>query len=120
MESSSKRGGAGDAEEGSSPTSAHDVRFPALRAISELRHRHLAPLQRAPAGPGFDLGETSGLSLAKLVEGPNGEGRLALRFRVRILLDVLSGLAALHRAKLDGAPIGFVHGEVAPHNIFVG
>jgi serine/threonine-protein kinase len=85
-----------------------------------MRHPHLATLQPAPTGNGFELEPSDGLSLEKLVEGPNGEGRLALRIRVRILLDVLSGLAALHRAKVDGKPIGFVHGEVAPHNIIVG
>src|SRR5215471_11216454 len=121
MESSFKSGGANDVDaEGSSPASADDVRFPALRAVGELRHPHLTPLTRASTGQGFELEDADGISLSKLIEGPNGEGRLALRIRVRILLDVLSGLAALHRAKLDGKPIGFVHDEVASQNIVVG
>jgi serine/threonine-protein kinase len=121
MESTSKREGPSDTEvEGSTPTSTHDVLFPALGAIAALHHPHLATLRRAASGTGFELVEEPGLSLEKLIEGPNGEGRLALRIRVRILLDVFSGLAALHRAKVDEKPIGFVHGEVAPHNILVG
>jgi len=43
-----------------------------------------------------------------------------LRVQVRLLLDALSGLAALHQAKLNGKPLSFVHGEFAPHNILVG
>jgi hypothetical protein len=111
MESTSK---------GGPPGESGVARFPALRAVSELHHPHLVAMRRASAGPGFEPEARGGLTLAQLGEGPNGVGVLTLRIRLRVLLDALSGLAALHRVKLDGEPIGFVHGEVAPHNITVG
>jgi len=130
MESSSKGGPPGvPGREGSSPPSPppgtsqrheQDVHFQALHAISELRHPHLVAMRRASAGAGFEPAAPDGLSLAQLDEDSNGVGVLTLPTRLRVLLDALSGLAALHHAKLHGRPIGFVHGEVAPHNITVG
>ncbi len=43
--------------------------------------------------------------------------RFDLEQVVRLLLDVLSGLAALHEVEHEGA--AFVHGEVAPQNVYV-
>lgn len=43
--------------------------------------------------------------------------RFDLEHVVRLLLDVLSGLAALHEVVADGEP--FVHGGVSPQNIYI-
>jgi serine/threonine-protein kinase len=48
------------------------------------------------------------------------KGPLSLRIALRILLDAMSGLSALHRARGAGKPLGFVHGEVTPESIVVG
>jgi serine/threonine-protein kinase len=55
-----------------------------------------------------------------LAELRRERGRLPTHVAVRILLDALSGLAALHHVKVGGRPAGFVHGEVTPSNIIVG
>lgn len=44
--------------------------------------------------------------------------RFELEQVVRLRLDVLSGLSALHE-DLEGG-VGFVHGEVSPRHIYVG
>src|SRR5882724_4722191 len=121
MESASKGTETSDpSAAGSSPPSGDALRITALLAIAELRHPHLATLRRAASGPGYEIEPFPGLTFVDLAESVAYDPALALRVRVRILLDVLSGLAALHRAKQDGKDIGFVHGEVAPHNIAVG
>src|SRR4051812_30582372 len=90
-------------------------RLAGLRAIADLRHPHLVPVRRSGEVE-FDLETESATSLAEL----SRDRPLPLRFQVRLLLDALSGLAALHQAKLNGKPLSFVHGELAPRNILVG
>jgi serine/threonine-protein kinase len=60
------------------------------------------------------------MSLAELSRSEAGWFPLPLRVGLRILLDALSGVAAVHQATQNGTPIDFVHGEVAPSNIIVG
>jgi serine/threonine protein kinase len=102
---------------GFAPREAHDDRLVAVRAIAELRHPHVVPIRPGPNG-GFEFDEKEGRSLAELLASRGGP--LPLRVSLRILLDALSGLSALHRAKLGGKPLDFVHGEVMPANIIVG
>src|SRR5258706_4669616 len=121
MESASKGTETSDPNAGaSSPPSGDAVRISALTTIAELRHPHLAALRPTPSGVGFEVEPSPGLTFVELAESVSDDAALGLRVRVRVLLDVLSGLAALHRAKQEGKNIGFVHGEVAPHNITVG
>ncbi len=48
------------------------------------------------------------------------DGRLTLADHVRIIADMLDGLHAAHEAKdWDGRPLGVVHRDVSPHNVFV-
>jgi serine/threonine-protein kinase len=45
---------------------------------------------------------------------------LPLAFQARALCDVLSGLQHAHElADYDGSPLGIVHRDVSPHNVFV-
>ena len=73
-------------------------------------------MKSVPDARGVEPDLASGCSLAELSKA----AELPLRISLRILLDVLSGIAAIHHAKHEGKPIGFVHGEVAPANIIVG
>ena len=59
----------------------------------------------------------SGLTLSELQEA---RGPLPMRVSLRILLDVMSGLSALHRARIGPKSLEFVHGEVTPDNIVIG
>src|SRR6185503_55782 len=53
-----------------------------------------------------------------IVRGKQGAFTLAMQFRV--LADALAGLHAAHElADFDGTPLGVVHRDVSPHNLFV-
>jgi serine/threonine-protein kinase len=91
-----------------------------LQVIADLRHPHLIVMRRNAEGPGFEPELAGGMSLAELSRSEAGWFPLPLRVSLRILLDALSGLASVHQATQNGAPIGFVHGEVAPNNIIIG
>jgi hypothetical protein len=92
----------------------------ALQVIADLRHPHLLVTRRKIDGVGFETELGGGMSLAELSRSEAGWFPLPLRVGLRILLDALSGLAAIHQATQNGKPLEFVHGEVAPSNIFVG
>ena len=55
--------------------------------------------------------------LNRLLRGPGG---LSLPLRLRILTSMLAGLEYAHTlADLDGTPLGVVHRDVSPQNVFV-
>ncbi|HUR56287.1 MAG TPA: hypothetical protein VM029_01160 [Opitutaceae bacterium] len=101
------------------PASSEDHRDP-VQVIADLRHLHLIVVRRSAEGVGFEPESVGGMSLAELSRIDAGGFPLALRVGLRILLDALSGLAAVHEATQHGKPLDFVHGEVAPSNIFIG
>jgi tRNA A-37 threonylcarbamoyl transferase component Bud32 len=48
------------------------------------------------------------------------QGGLTLAMQLRVLADALAGLHAAHElADFDGTPLGVVHRDVSPHNLFV-
>lgn len=101
------------------PPSSEDHRSP-VDVIADLRHPHLIYMQRSSDGPGFQADLAGGMSLAELSRSDAGWFPLPLRVSLRVLLDALSGLAAVHQASQNGKPVDFVHGELAPSNIIVG
>ncbi len=101
------------------PPSSEDHRSP-LRVIADLRHPHLIAMLRNPDGIGFQPDLAGGRSLAELSCSEAGWFPLPLRVGLRVLLDALSGLAAVHQATQNGKAVEFVHGELAPSNIIVG
>jgi eukaryotic-like serine/threonine-protein kinase len=61
-----------------------------------------------------------GQPLNRIVWRMNGRGGLPLHLHLRVLGDVLGGLHYAHElADYDGAPLGVVHRDVTPHNVFV-
>ncbi len=101
----------------SAPVEKRAISIAALRAIATLRDRHLVAM-RASEGGGFEADLQGGRRLSELQASRGGP--LPLRFALRILLDTMSGLSVLHRARQDGGAFEFVHGEVTPDNIIVG
>src|ERR1051325_8907661 len=87
--------------------------------VVELRHPHLVVMQPRPGRVGFEPDLAGGERLSQLCRRKYGTRPMPLRFGLRILLDVLSGLAALHGAKKNGRPLAFAHGELSPTNIVV-
>ena len=83
--------------------------FAAQLALAEI-HPRLAPVKPVPGGYMLDAALTRTWFELPAQRGFAGYG---LARALRILLDVLSGLAALHDTKTE-AGNGFVHGEVVP------
>jgi eukaryotic-like serine/threonine-protein kinase len=83
--------------------------FAAQLALAKI-HPRLAPVMPVPGGYLLDGQITRGWFE---LPAPRGLAGYGLARALRILLDVLSGLTALHNSLTDaGAP--FVHGEVVP------
>jgi eukaryotic-like serine/threonine-protein kinase len=87
------------------------------QAVARLRHPNLVRMLPLPGGAGLQpiLGEAHKLSDFTLPAGTFK--RFDLEQVVRLLLDVLAGLTALHEVVTDGQ--AFVHGEVCPQNVYV-
>lgn len=87
------------------------------QAVARLRHPNLVRMLPLPGGAGLSpiLGDAKRLSDFTLPAGTFK--RFDLEQVVRLLLDVLSGLGALHEVVVDGQAFG--HGEVCPQNIYI-
>jgi serine/threonine-protein kinase len=84
--------------------------------IARVQHPNLVRLLPLPGGAGFSPVLNDSRSLADIASR-GGTRRLGLEQSVRLLLDVLKGISALHEVSLDGEP--FVHGQIAPQHIYV-
>lgn len=84
--------------------------------VTRLRHPNLVRMLPLPGGAGFSPILDDSRSLAELTHRGSLR-RFELAQTVRMLLDVLRGLSALHALSLDGEQ--FVHGRVAPEHIYV-
>jgi eukaryotic-like serine/threonine-protein kinase len=86
-------------------------------AVARLRHPNLVRMLPLPGGAGLSpvLGSAHRLSDFTLPAGTFK--RFDLEQVMRLLIDVLSGLSALHEVISDGEP--FVHGCIAPQHIYV-
>ncbi len=87
------------------------------QAVARLRHPNLVRLLPLPGGAGLSpvLGDSRRLADFTLPAGTFK--RFDLEQVVRLLLDVLSGLAALHEVVTDGQ--AFIHGQVSPQSIYI-
>ena len=55
-----------------------------------------------------------------IVRGRQPQHPFTLPMQLRVLVDALNGLHAAHElADFDGTPLGVVHRDVSPHNLFV-
>jgi serine/threonine protein kinase len=68
------------------------------------------------------MGYVEGASLDDLLAHPKLDAIRRVRLGLSILLDAMSGLDAVHRAKdaTTGEPLGIVHRDVSPANILIG
>jgi serine/threonine protein kinase len=86
------------------------------RAMARFSHPYLVEMRPvSPEELEFEPELRGGMRLRDVCRIRFGSGPVPLAFGLRILLDALSGLAALH-----GASLGFCHGEVAPCNVVLG
>jgi serine/threonine-protein kinase len=87
------------------------------QVIARLRHPNLVRMLPLPGGAGLTPVPGNARRLADFILPTQTFRRFELPHVLCLLLDVLSGLTALHELKLDG--VGFVHGEVSPRHIYV-
>jgi serine/threonine-protein kinase len=86
-------------------------------AVARLRHPNLVRMLSLPGGAGLSpvLGNAHRLADFTLPAGTFK--RFDLEQVVRLLIDVLSGLSALHEVVSDGEP--FAHGCISPQHIYI-
>jgi serine/threonine protein kinase len=67
------------------------------------------------------MGYLKGQPLHRIVQRVSETGKvLPLALAVKIVVDALDGLSAAHQAcDFDGTPLGVVHRDVSPHNLFI-
>jgi eukaryotic-like serine/threonine-protein kinase len=87
------------------------------QAVARLRHPNLVRMLPLPGGAGLAPVLNNAKRLADFTLPAGTFKRFDLEQVVRLLLDVLSGLAALHEIEVDGS--SFVHAEVSPSHIYV-
>src|SRR5262249_4867791 len=95
---------------------AGDRKLATARAMARFSHPYLIEMRPLSGDElEFEPELRSGMRLSDVCRVRFGSGPSPLAFGLRILLETLSGLAALHAAS-----VGFSHGEVALCNIVVG
>jgi serine/threonine protein kinase len=87
------------------------------QVVARLRHPNLVRMLPLPGGAGLTPVPGNARRLADFIIPTQTFRRFELPQVLCLLLDVLSGLSALHELKLDG--VGFVHGDVSPRHIYV-
>jgi serine/threonine protein kinase len=90
-----------------------------VRRSAAAIHPHLVAARAYdPVRSALALDYVEGVSLAALLElGRARKTTLPAGFIVRVLLDALDGLAALHGTLIRGKPL--VHGDISPRNVLV-
>jgi eukaryotic-like serine/threonine-protein kinase len=86
-------------------------------AIARLRKPNLVRMLALPGGAGLVPVATDARRLSDFTFPSGTFRRFDLEQVVRLLLDVLAGLSALHEVVIDGER--FVHGEVCPKHIYI-
>lgn len=102
----------------SAPPSSKTWLLHRAQLVARLRHPNLVRMLPLPGGAGLTPVPGNARRLADFIVPTQTFRRFELPQVLCLLLDVLSGLSALHELKLDdGDP--FVHGDVSPQHIYV-
>ncbi|HEU4537733.1 MAG TPA: serine/threonine-protein kinase, partial [Polyangiaceae bacterium] len=109
------------------PEYAHDEDFVAMfddeaRLAARLQHPNVVRalgVEDAPEGRFLALEFLEGQTLGSLCERV-GHASVPLGLHLYALAEVLAGLHYAHElADYDGTPLGVVHRDISPHNVFV-
>gem|GEM_PF-772640 len=88
-----------------------------------LQHPHIAKMfeiNQTGSAPYWVMEYVEGQPLDRLLSSANRAGGLPVSFGLRMLCDLLAALDYAHNLQDDaGRPLGIVHRDVRPHNIFV-
>lgn len=95
------------------------------RMAAQIRHANVVDVRDIEVvGESIQLvmDYVEGASLGQLMAVTGRAGnRMSPEVVVRIVLDALAGLSAVHNvADVDGIPLGLVHRDISPQNILVG
>jgi eukaryotic-like serine/threonine-protein kinase len=92
------------------------------RLAAQLHHPHVVQTYEVVeerGGPVIVMEYLDGEPLSNLIVSGRGAG-LTLALQLRVLVDALAGLHAAHELRdFQGSPLGVVHRDVSPHNLFV-
>jgi serine/threonine-protein kinase len=109
------------------PALSHDPELRGMflneaRLAARLHHPNVVQTYEVlddDGGPVIVMEYLDGQPLSNLIVQGRGAG-LTLAHQVRVLVDALAGLHAAHELQdFDGTPLGVVHRDVSPQNIFV-
>jgi eukaryotic-like serine/threonine-protein kinase len=93
------------------------------RLAARLNHPHVVQTYEVGeyAGrPVIVMEYLEGQTLANLLQRAKGSNELALALHLRVIVDALEGLHHAHElADFAGKPLGLVHRDVSPQNVFV-
>jgi serine/threonine-protein kinase len=93
------------------------------RLAARLSHRNVVQCFEVGAADGhyyIAMEYLEGQPLNRIVHRAEGLGGVRIEARLRIIADALSGLHYAHELRdYDGTPLGIVHRDVSPHNLFV-
>lgn len=94
------------------------------RLTARLRHPNIVDVQEVVEDAGMPvlvMEYLDGVTLLQLTEAAEEQGnRLPLRAHLEILRQVCLGLHYCHElSDMDGDPLGLIHRDVSPHNVFV-
>src|SRR5215471_11336871 len=96
------------------------------RLSLSLNHPNIVQTYEVVSGeaPGFDLALAmeylDGQSFTRVLNRLRGSDELTLAIKLRVLTGVLAGLEYAHTlTDFDGAPLGIIHRDVSPQNVFV-
>jgi serine/threonine-protein kinase len=93
------------------------------RLAARLHHPNIVQTNEvieADGAPVLVMEYLDGQPLSQVIVRGKQGGGLTLAMQLRVLIDALAGLHAAHElADFDGTPLGVVHRDVSPHNLFV-
>ena len=95
-----------------------DRRLQRAQLVARLHHPNLARMLPLPGGAGLTPVTNGARRLADFSTPEGGFDGLELEQIIWVVLDVLSGLRALHELTIDGS--GFVHASVSPQYVLLG
>jgi serine/threonine-protein kinase len=93
------------------------------RLAARLHHPNIVQTYEVLAeagGPVIVMEYLDGQPLSELIVRGREGGGFPLAMQLAVLIDALGGLHAAHELQdFDGTPLGVVHRDISPHNLFV-
>ncbi|HSC87419.1 MAG TPA: serine/threonine-protein kinase, partial [Polyangiaceae bacterium] len=93
------------------------------RLAARLNHHNVVQTNEvfeSPEGPVIVMEYLEGQALSQVAARARGKDVFPLRMHLRVICEALAGLHHAHElSDFDGRPLGVVHRDVSPHNVFI-